>query len=271
MRCELRNNPVTNCCWGASAAARPRWIGASHAPGAHRARTGGTGHNGGVTPRPPSRTELAGIIDHTLLKPEATARDVDALCEEAVVLGVFAVCVSPTFVPAAVRRLGGRIAVATVCGFPSGAHTSGTKAFEAGSAASAGADEIDMVVNLGLVKESRFSSVEREVRDVVKAAEGASVKVIIESAALTDDEIVAACLASVAGGARLVKTSTGYHASGGAGVDAVRLMRVTVGPGIGVKASGGIRTAEQAVAMVRAGASRIGCSASASILRGLPQ
>lgn len=210
------------------------------------------------------------MIDHTLLKPEATAAAVRALCAEARQLDVYAVCVSPTYVREAVAELGGQVRVATVCGFPSGAHAARVKAYEAGASAGEGADEIDMVVNLGLVKSGDFAGVEAEVAAVVGAGGGALVKVIIESAALTDDEIVAACRASVAAGAQFVKTSTGFHPAGGASVGAVQLMRVTVGPSIGVKASGGIRTAEQAVSMVAAGASRIGCSASATILGGMP-
>lgn len=218
-----------------------------------------------------TRSTVAALIDHTLLKPEATRADVLALCAQATELGVCAVCVSPTYVADAAAAVGPGVRVATVCGFPSGAHLARVKAFEAGASAAAGADEIDMVVNLGLVKSGDYSAVEAEVAGVVAAGAGALVKVIIESAALRDDEIVAACRASVAAGAQFVKTSTGFHPAGGASEAAVRLMRATVGPDIGVKASGGIRTAAQAVLMVTAGADRIGCSASATILDGLPR
>lgn len=223
-----------------------------------------------MTPPGPDRQTIAALIDHTLLKPEATAHGVADLCAEAVDLGVFAVCVSPTFVGPAVALLGGQVRVATVCGFPSGAHLTEVKALESGLAAADGADEIDMVVNLAMVKSGDFPAVAAEVAAVVAAADGALVKVIIESAALTDNEIVAACRAAVDGGAGFVKTSTGFHPAGGASLTAVRLMRATVGPGIGVKASGGIRDAPQALAMVAAGANRLGCSASAAILDGLP-
>jgi len=211
------------------------------------------------------------MIDHTLLKPETGAADVARLCEEANELGVFAVCVSPPYVELAAQMTSERVSVATVCGFPSGAHLREVKALEADLAVADGADEVDMVVNLGLVKAGNYSGTEDEVRAVVEAAGDALVKVIIESAALTDEEIVSTCRAAVAGGASFVKTSTGFHPAGGASREAVALMRATVGPDIGVKASGGIRTADQATAMVTAGASRLGCSASAAILTELPQ
>ncbi len=212
------------------------------------------------------RARLAGMIDHTLLRPEATAADVAALCREARALDVAAVCVSPTLVGVAVGELAGSLAVASVCGFPSGAHLPEVKAREAASAVASGATEIDMVVDLGAVKAGRFDRLEREIRVVVGAAEGALVKAIIESAILTDDEIADACRAAMQAGAGFVKTSTGFHPAGGATVAAVSLMRATVGLAAGVKASGGIRTAEQALAMVAAGADRLGCSATAAIL-----
>ena len=206
------------------------------------------------------------MIDHTLLRPEAGAAEVARLCEEADELGLYAVCVSPTYVDLAAEVTSDRVKVATVCGFPSGAHLREVKALEADLAVGDGADEIDMVVNLGLVRAGNFAGAEAEVRAVVAAAGDARVKVIIESAALTDAEIVSTCRAAVDGGASFVKTSTGFHPAGGASREAVSLMRATVGPEIGVKASGGIRTADQALAMVAAGADRLGCSASAAIL-----
>jgi deoxyribose-phosphate aldolase len=211
------------------------------------------------------------MIDHTLLRPGATERDVSALCAQARELGVAAVCVSPTMVAVAAVNLAGALDVASVCGFPSGAHLPEVKAREAALAVAAGATEIDMVVDLGAVKAGRFDAVEGDIRGVVDAVDGAIVKVIIESAALTDPEITAACRSAAAAGAAFVKTSTGFHPAGGATVAAVSLMRRTVGPDVGVKASGGIRASEQALAMVAAGADRLGCSATAQILAGITE
>jgi deoxyribose-phosphate aldolase len=215
------------------------------------------------------RPTLAAMLDHTLLKPEATADDVVALCEEATDLGVAAVCVSPSMLPIT-SGLGVGIDVCTVIGFPSGAHQPAVKAHEAEVAVDAGATELDMVVNLGLVKAGEWLAVQDDVAAVRQASAGAALlKVIIESAALSDDEIVAACQAAEAAGADYVKTSTGFHPTGGASVEAVRLMARTVEGRLGVKASGGIRDAATALAMVEAGATRIGCSASRAILDGL--
>ena len=215
------------------------------------------------------RSTLAAMLDHTLLKPEATAEEVVALCEEATDLGVAAVCVSPSMLPIT-EGLGVGIDVCTVIGFPSGAHQPAVKAHETEVAVDAGATEVDMVVNLGLVRAGEWLAVQDDVAAVRRATAGAALlKVIIESAALTDDEIVAACQAAEAAGADYVKTSTGFHPAGGASVEAVRLMASTVGGRLGVKASGGIRDAATALAMVDAGATRIGCSASRAILDGL--
>lgn len=217
------------------------------------------------------RQTLAGYLDHTLLKPEATAADVAALCAEANELRVAAVCVSPSRLPLPAGLLDTGIGLAVVCGFPSGAHRPAVKAREAELAVEAGATEVDMVVDLGLAVEGRWDAVRDDVAGVVAAIAGrALLKVIIESAALDGAGIVAACRASEEGGADFVKTSTGFHPSGGASVEAVRLMADTVGGRLGVKASGGIRTAADALAMVGAGATRIGCSASRAILDGLP-
>ena len=215
-----------------------------------------------------TRAEIAAIIDHTLLTPEATGAQVADIIAQADRLGVCAVCVSPSRLPVRVPE---GLALATVCGFPSGAHTGAVKAAEAADAVARGADEIDMVVNLGLVKEGDADGVEADIRAVRRACEGALLKVIIESAALTDTEIVACCRAAEAAGADFVKTSTGFHPAGGATVGAVGLMRATVGDRLGVKASGGIRTAADALAMVAAGASRLGVSASLAVLEGLPE
>ena len=203
-----------------------------------------------------TRTQIASLIDHTLLKPEATAAQVDALIAEAAALGTYSVCVSPSLLP---LSLPDGLHLATVCGFPSGAHATSVKA----------AEEIDMVVNLRLVKEGDVDAVEADIRGVREACRGAVLKVIIESAALTDDEIVSTCRAAEAAGADFVKTSTGFHPAGGASTHAVALMRATVGDRLGVKASGGIRTAADALAMVEAGANRLGLSASAAVLEGL--
>lgn len=212
------------------------------------------------------REELAKMIDHTLLKPESTAADVQALIDEGAALGTYSVCVSPNQLP--IETPGG-LKVAVVCGFPSGAHKSEVKAAEARQSVELGAQEVDMVVNLKLVKEGKFDEVEADIRAVREATEGALLKVIIESAVLTDDEIVACCKASEAAGADFVKTSTGFHPAGGASVHAVKLMRETVGDRLGVKASGGIRDAETALAMVEAGATRLGLSSSKAVLDGL--
>lgn len=209
---------------------------------------------------------LARTIDHTLLKPEATRRDVEALVAEAVELGVYSVCVAPTMLP--VNRPAG-LKLAVVCGFPSGAHPSEVKATEARIIAEHGADEIDMVINLSAAIEGDFARVERDIRAVREAAPGVVLKVILETAALSDEAIVACCQAAERAGADFVKTSTGFHPAGGATVHAVELMRATVGDRLGVKASGGIRSREDAERMIAAGASRLGVSAAAAILAGM--
>jgi deoxyribose-phosphate aldolase len=215
------------------------------------------------------RATLAAMIDHTLLRPEATAEDIVALCEEATDLGVAAVCVSPSQLPIT-QGLGVGIGIATVIGFPSGAHQPAVKAHEAEVAVDAGATELDMVVNLGLVRDGEWAAVGDDIAAVRLAAPRPLVlKVIIESAALDDEEIVGCCRAAVAAGADYVKTSTGFHPSGGASVEAVALMATTVGGRLGIKASGGIRDAVTALTMVAAGATRLGCSASRAILDGL--
>ena len=210
------------------------------------------------------RAEVAALIDHTLLKPEATPDQVTALIAEAARLGVYSVCVSPSQLP--VETPDG-VLVATVCGFPSGAHHSSVKAVEAADAVARGADEVDMVIDLARATTDDFAAVEADIRAVRDACPALVVlKVIIESAALTDEQIVGCCRAAEAAGADFVKTSTGFHPAGGASVRAVSLMADTVGGRLGVKASGGIRTAEAAQAMIDAGATRLGLSASAAIL-----
>lgn len=206
----------------------------------------------------------ANIIDHTLLAPEATANDVKDLVNEAVELGTYSVCVSPSMLPISTPE---SLKVAAVCGFPSGAHASEVKALEAKLAVENGADEIDMVINLGKAKEHDWNYLVSDIKAVRDAIpDSAVLKVIIESACLTDEEIVEACKCAQKARADFVKTSTGFHKSGGASVEAVKLMRKTVGEEMGVKASGGIRNPETAAAMVEAGANRLGLSGSRAVL-----
>ena len=213
------------------------------------------------------KTDVASIIDHTILKPEATHQDVARIVEEGARFGTYSVCVSPSMLPLDVPE---GLKVACVVGFPSGAVKANVKAFEAKQAIADGADEIDMVINIALAKEAKFDQVEDEIRAVrAEIPAGKILKVIIESATLTDEEIVAVCRAAVAAGADFVKTSTGFHPAGGTSVHAVELMRQTVGENVGVKASGGIRDAQTAIAMIEAGANRLGVSATAAILAGL--
>ena len=212
------------------------------------------------------RAAVAAIVDHTLLKPEASSADVAALVDEGVELGVYSVCVSPSMLP-----LNGRgLIVATVAGFPSGKHHSLVKAAEARLAVEQGAAEVDMVIDVGAAVAGDFNSV---LADIVTVREGAGadtvLKVIIESAALTDDAIVGACRAAEQAGANFVKTSTGFHPAGGASPHAVELMAKTVGGRLGVKASGGIRTTDAALEMIGAGATRLGLSGTRAVLAGL--
>ena len=219
-----------------------------------------------------TRAALARMIDHTLLAPEATDDDVAGLAKEAGQLGVGAICVSPSRLPLAPGVLVPGIAVAAVTGFPSGAHPTAIKAAEAAASVAAGACEIDMVIDLGAALQDPWARVTAEVA-AVRAAVGPAVvlKVIIETAVIGLGRIPAACRAAEAGGADFVKTSTGFHKAGGATVEAVAAMAAAVGGRLGVKASGGIRTAADALAMIAAGATRIGASSSAAILDGLPE
>ena len=225
-----------------------------------------------MTAAPPiSRAQLAKMLDSTLLRPEATDDDVHQLCAEAAGLGVLAVCVSPSRLPLPPGALATGIRLAVVCGFPSGAHRPEVKAQEARLAVEQGADEIDMVVDLGAVKAGRWAAVRAEIAAVRAAVPAPTVlKVICESALLDEDELARTCQEAEAAGADFVKTSTGFSPAGGAQEDAVRLMARTVGGRLGVKASGGIRTADAALAMVAAGATRLGVSAARAILAGLP-
>ncbi len=213
-----------------------------------------------------SPKDLASYIDHTLLKPTATVRELDELCSQAVRFGFYGVCVNPSLISLASWKLKDEKPVpVSVVGFPLGATLPEVKAFEAGEVVSRGAEEIDMVLNLGAFKAGDYDLVSRDVEAVVRAANGFPVKVILETVLLDDDEIVKACKICVDAGAKFVKTSTGFG-PGGATVHAVRLMRKTVGPDIGVKASGGISTYNDALSMIEAGASRIGASASVAIV-----
>jgi deoxyribose-phosphate aldolase len=217
----------------------------------------------------PASDGLGSIIDHTLLKPEATREDIELLCREAAQFCFASVCVNPNWVPLCRDMLrGSGVKVCTVVGFPLGAHLADVKAYEAGRAVEQGAEEVDMVINIGALKSKDYALVEQDIHGVVRAARPrAMVKVILETSLLTRDEKVMGCTLAKAAGADYVKTSTGFS-TGGATVEDVRLMRETVGPEIGVKASGGIRTKEDAEAMVEAGATRLGASAGVKIVRG---
>lgn len=221
-----------------------------------------------------TRTQVAALVDHTLLKPEATEDDVASLVAEAAELGVFAVCVSPSMVPVARRTIAAGQELATVVGFPSGKHLSSVKADEARAAVADGAREIDMVIDVGAALSGDFDAVRSDVA-AVRTAIGKDVvlKVILESAALlslgSELTLVDACRAADAGGADFVKTSTGFHPSGGASVRAIELMADTVGGRLGIKASGGIRTAAEALALLDAGATRLGLSGTRAVLDGV--
>lgn len=220
----------------------------------------------------PSRAQLAALVDHTLLKPEATDADVAALVAEAAELGVYAVCVSPSMVPVAVRA-GAGVRVASVAGFPSGKHLPGVKAHEAALAVASGACEIDMVIDVGAALAGDIDAVGSDVQAVRSAIGDTVLKVIVESAALLalagEPTLAQVCRAAEDAGADFVKTSTGFHPAGGASLRAVTLMAETVGGRLGVKASGGIRTATDALAMLDAGATRLGLSGTRGVLDGL--
>jgi len=218
----------------------------------------------------PQDAALAQMIDHTLLKPDATPDQISQLCFEARRYHFASVCVNPTWVMLCAQLLqGSPVKVCTVIGFPLGATESKVKAFEAGNAIDQGASEIDMVINIGALKARELELVAQDIRGVVEVshARGAIVKVILETTLLSDEEKTIACMLSKEAGADFVKTSTGF-AGGGATVHDVELMRRVVGPEIGVKASGGVRTYEDAESMIKAGATRIGASAGVKIMQG---
>ncbi len=213
-------------------------------------------------------TAIAQVIDHTLLKPEATREQIDRLCREALEYHFASVCVNPTHVGRCAELLrGSDVKVCTVIGFPLGATTTAVKAYETRQAIDDGATEIDMVINIGALKSGHLDAVQADIGAVVDAAHaaGALVKVIIETALLSDDEKVTACRLAQAAGAEFVKTSTGFG-PGGAKVEDVALMRRVVGPEMGVKASGGVRNYADVQAMIAAGATRIGASAGVAIV-----
>ncbi|ASJ01574.1 deoxyribose-phosphate aldolase [Thermococcus gorgonarius] len=216
--------------------------------------------------------EIARYIDHTNLKPYATKEDIIRLCDEAIEYGFYAVCVNPYRVKLAkeyLREKNADVKVASVIGFPLGATPTEVKVFEAKKAIEDGADELDMVINIGALKDGDYDYVRKDIEEVVKVAhgKGVKVKVIIETCYLTEEEKIKACELAKEAGADFVKTSTGFG-TGGATVEDVRLMRMVVGPEMGVKAAGGIRTYEQALAMIQAGANRIGTSSGVSIVKG---
>ena len=213
--------------------------------------------------------ELNRMIDHTILKPEATEAAVQKIIDEAKEYNFFSVCINPCWVAFASEQLADTdVAVCTVIGFPLGANTPEVKAYEAADAIKNGANEVDMVINIGALKSQQYDHVRKDIQGIVAAAKGkALVKVIIETALLTDEEKVKACELAKEAGADFVKTSTGFS-TGGAKVADIRLMRETVGPDMGVKASGGVHNAEEALAMIEAGATRIGASTGVAIVSG---
>lgn len=231
-------------------------------------RIGTDGDAGGISGGAPTGRDLAQKIDHTLLRPDATRKDLVKLCEEARQHRFASVCVNTTWVPLCVELLKGS-GVMTICvvGFPLGAATSRAKAEETREAIRNGAQEIDMVINIGQLKGGEHAKVHNDIRMVVEAAQGRPVKVILETHLLSRDEKIAACALSRSAGAAFVKTSTGFS-GGGATVEDIRLMRQVVGRDVGVKASGGVRTAADAAAMLSAGANRLGASASVAIVTG---
>lgn len=215
---------------------------------------------------PGSRAEMAAFIDHTILKPEAKRTDIEKLCAEARQFGFYSVCINPGWVPLAAESLkGSKTRVCTVCGFPLGANATETKSGEARLAVEQGSGEVDMVLNIGALKSQEYKTVHQDIAAVVKVSSGALVKVIIETCLLTDEEKILACLIARSAGAHYVKTSTGFS-TGGATVADIELMRLAVGPQMGVKASGGVRSLEEANQMILAGASRIGSSSGVKIL-----
>lgn len=215
------------------------------------------------------KAQIAKMIDHTILKAEATESEIIKLCKEAIHYNFASVCVNPSMVPVAAKELKGtHVKVCTVIGFPLGATTTEVKVFETKDVIEKGATEVDMVINVGKLKERNLEYVKNDIKAVVEAAKGkALTKVIIETCLLTEEEKIIACKLSKEAGADFVKTSTGFS-TGGATVEDIKLMRETVGPEMGVKASGGVRSKKDALAMIENGATRIGASASIAICEG---
>jgi deoxyribose-phosphate aldolase len=218
------------------------------------------------------KSEMAAMIDHTLLKPEATDEQIIKVCREARENKFASVCINPSYVKLASEQLkGSGVKVCTVIGFPLGANDTRIKAYEAKIAIEDGANEVDMVINVGKLKAKDYEYVKNDIKAVVNEARGkALAKVIIETCLLTDEEKVKVCKLAMEAGADFVKTSTGFN-KGGATFEDVKLMYETVAPKLKVKASGGIRTTEDAIKMIEAGASRVGASASISIMNGLDE
>ena len=253
---------------GARTTVGPELIRAAHATDA----SGGSSGAKGSTAAPPGvayvrdNARIADFIDHTLLKPEATRAEVEKLCAEATTHHFAAVCVNPVWVPLCAEKLRGtQVKVATVIGFPLGANQPDIKAAETARAVKDGAHEVDMVAALGRIKSGDWTHVADDIAAVVGAAGGKLVKVIIESALLTPTEIIKASALAKEAGAHYVKTSTGFHAAGGATAEAVTLMRLAVGDSLGVKASGGVRDCAAALRMIASGATRIGTSGGVSM------
>ena len=210
--------------------------------------------------------EIMGRVDHTILTPTATWEQIRAVCDEGLELGAASVCIPPRFVRKAAAYVGNRIKICTVIGFPNGYNSPETKVFETEDAIRCGADEIDMVVNLGEVKMGDWEGVLQEIKAVKASCKGRILKVIVEACQLTYDEKIAMCRVVSMSGADFIKTSTGFS-DGGATVEDVKLFREKVSPDVRVKAAGGIRTFEQAEAMLEAGADRIGASALAALMK----
>lgn len=219
----------------------------------------------GITP---AKQQIARMIDHTLLKPEATKQEIDQLCDEARMYCFASVCVNPCWVKRCAQKLHkSGVLVCTVVGFPLGATSTQSKALETQAAVSHGAQEIDMVINIGWLKSREYDLVKRDIQEVVRHAGRRPVKVILETCLLTDEEKIKACILAKEAGAAYVKTSTGFSKGGATAAD-IALMRKVVGSKLGVKASGGVRTYEDAVQMLQSGATRIGASASVKIVGG---
>lgn len=218
-----------------------------------------------------TKKNVAGIIDHTLLKQQASEEQIAKICEEAKEYSFASVCVNPCYVKQCAEALkDSTVNVCTVIGFPLGATTTASKAFETKDAVANGAVEIDMVVNVGWIKSGKWDEVKADIEGVVAAADGKLVKVIIETCLLTDEEKIQVCTIAKESGADFVKTSTGFSTGGATPAD-VAIMRKTVGPKMGVKASGGIHNAEEAIACIEAGATRLGVSAGIAVVNGIAE